>query len=252
MLAVSTADVGVTLHSFFRFILQGRAVPAKNTYPKRIFLVSNNTIAGCLIVLIPMLHHMVKETASYRLPLFVALLYIELWFSVFDTHVPPFPRPFPNLFVDDIRFQRARRDTDRTARSIVGVATARRCLFIFALIVWSGIIYPIYLLLDLVVDTIVIDAGLIQVVCIAPALMVVQVGLTRYTQEAQTDIAMQHVEQQQSNSTPVLDSVFSTVGTAGGGGNTGGGAPTVPPSPHQSQTQVPPPQEEERHDNDDV
>jgi hypothetical protein len=55
-----------------------------------------------------------------------------------------------------------------------------------AIIVESGIVYSIYVVLDVVFPGLILDAGLAQVVGIVPTLIIVQIGLGRDAHDIDT------------------------------------------------------------------
>jgi len=59
-----------------------------------------------------------------------------------------------------------------------------------AIIVESGVIYSIYVVLDVVFKNLILDAGLVQVVGIVPTLIIVQIGLGHDGHDIDTTASM--------------------------------------------------------------
>jgi len=78
----------------------------------------------------------------------------------------------------------------RKARSILGPRLSSKYNTMIAIIVESGIIYSIYVVLDVVYPDLVLDAGLAQIVGIVPTLIIVQIGLGRDAHDVDTTASM--------------------------------------------------------------
>lgn len=82
----------------------------------------------------------------------------------------------------------------REARKVLGPSLARRYYSAMAIIIESGAIYSVYVLVDQVLkatvnkNLFILDAGLVQVVAIAPTLIIVQVGLGRQARDLESTI----------------------------------------------------------------
>lgn len=82
----------------------------------------------------------------------------------------------------------------REAREVLGPTLTRRYYSAMAIVIESGAIYSLYVLVDQLIKTvinknlIILDAGLTQVVSIAPTLIIVQVGLGRQARDLESAI----------------------------------------------------------------
>jgi len=74
----------------------------------------------------------------------------------------------------------------RKARSILGPRLSSKYNTMIAIIVESGVIYSIYVVLDVVFTNLILQAGLAQVVGIVPTLIIVQIGLGRDAHDIDT------------------------------------------------------------------
>ncbi|KAF8811106.1 hypothetical protein BYT27DRAFT_7134085 [Phlegmacium glaucopus] len=220
MFAITTADISMTIYYAFHYVFPQQELPVYHAYPKYLFYVTNNVIADSLIlyrcyvvwrykkilIIIPCIALLFSTMCGY---LFVIsrsddindLLPVYLWL-VFALNAS-----LTILTAGKIIWNA------RQIRSILGSEMAGRYYSYSAVIIESGAILSMYILLDLLVPTVVLDAGLIQVVGIVPTLIIIRVGLGRCTLDAETIITL-HREEERQSSTPVLDSIFSSVGAA--------------------------------------
>jgi len=78
----------------------------------------------------------------------------------------------------------------RKARAILGPGLSSKYTTMIAIIVESGVIYSIYFILDVVLQDLILDAGLAQIVGIVPTLIIVQIGLGRVAHDVDTTTSM--------------------------------------------------------------
>ncbi|KAF8960652.1 hypothetical protein BDZ97DRAFT_1922027 [Flammula alnicola] len=238
MFTIATADITLALFFLFRCILNDEEVPVLNPYPMALFFITNNTIADSVIiyrcyivwrrkrriVIVSGIFLLCSSICGYVFAISSAhlrrLLVIYLWMTF-----------ALNICLAVITAGRIYWSA-RRASNVLGPENPRRYYSIFAIIIDSGMIYPVYLLLDLIVDSLFLDAGLNQIVGIVPTLILAQQAFGRCIQDVETTIAMRRGEVS-SASTPVLDSIFSLAGTAVQS------APRTPPD-NQTQIQAPP------------
>ncbi|KAF7760530.1 hypothetical protein Agabi119p4_11206 [Agaricus bisporus var. burnettii] len=67
----------------------------------------------------------------------------------------------------------------RQTRSMLGPSLMKKYKVSIAIFIESGLIYAIYVILDVVLDVLLLDAGLVQIVGLVPTLMIVQVGMSQ-------------------------------------------------------------------------
>jgi len=218
MFSITTADTGMTIHYAFRYVFSGQQLPLYHMYPKYLFYVTNNVIANSLmiyrcyvvwhykklVIIIPCIALVFTTACGYifvisRSTYVDELLPVYLWL-IFGLNLNLTVLTAGKIFWNA-----------RQLRSVLSSEMTGRYYPFSAIIIDSGVIYSIYILLDLVTPLLFFDAGLIQVVGVVPTLIIIRVGLETYNHDAETVDTVQSAEMKQS-STPVLDSVFSTVG----------------------------------------
>ncbi|KAF9450831.1 hypothetical protein P691DRAFT_809354 [Macrolepiota fuliginosa MF-IS2] len=67
----------------------------------------------------------------------------------------------------------------RQTRSILGPRLMKRYRTAIAIFIESGLVYSVYVILDVVLHILLLDAGLVQMVGLVPTLMIVQIGVSR-------------------------------------------------------------------------
>ncbi|KDR70235.1 hypothetical protein GALMADRAFT_230217 [Galerina marginata CBS 339.88] len=209
MFGIVTADVAVTLHSLFGYILKGRSAP--DPYPRVLFFITNNIIADSLLIyrsyiiwshkkrliIIPSVLLCCSSVCGYVFANpehFHKRFRIYMWMT-FGQNV------CLTLLIAGRLFWSARR-----ARTILGPEVIRIYNSLCPILVESGAIYSSYLLADLVSHSNFLNAGRHQIVGIVPTLIISRISLGRSVQDELTHDAG-------TSSTPVLDSIFSTIGT---------------------------------------
>ncbi|KAF8154715.1 hypothetical protein B0H34DRAFT_799467 [Crassisporium funariophilum] len=220
MFVLASADTAITLHFVFRYMLRGQMTPWRYVYPVYLLFVTNNVIADSLILY--RCYMVWGRRKSIIAGPCLLLLVSTVCGYVFNAASSPNLRKLQPVYLwmtfalnISVTLLTASRILwfAHTARAILGPEMARRYYSITVIVVESGAIYSLYVLLDLVVATIVLDAALIQVVGIVPTLIIVQVGLGRVVQDVETTINF-HRTEVRSSDTPVLDSIFSTTSAA--------------------------------------
>ncbi|PPR05785.1 hypothetical protein CVT26_010159, partial [Gymnopilus dilepis] len=183
MFAIATADVAVTLYYLFRFILNERAADPR---PKALLFITNNILAELVLL------YRCYLACGYFFAHSRAAMYSNYIWMTFALTV------CLTLAIVSKNICSARR-----ARSILGSDVLHRYPAISATFMDSGVLYALYLLIDLLAKSLVLDAGLNQIVGIVPTLIIIRITLRVSLREDTID----------TSSTPVLDSIFSTVGT---------------------------------------
>ncbi|KAF9479544.1 hypothetical protein BDN70DRAFT_688985 [Pholiota conissans] len=222
MFTISSADITLSLVFLFKFALKGQKVPILHPNPSELLFITNNLIAQSVIIY---RSYMVWRRRRLIVIAFGAFLFslsvigyafaistssrtrgltiVNLWMA-FGLSVCLTPLTAGRIYW-----------SARRASSVLGPDSPRRYYSIFAIIIDSGAIYPLYLLLDLVVKTIVLDAGLNQIVGILPTLIISQRALGACIHNLGTPTQTRDEEAARSNpSTPVLDSIYSLAATA--------------------------------------
>ncbi|KAF8908168.1 hypothetical protein CPB84DRAFT_1843624 [Gymnopilus junonius] len=215
MFGIATADIAVTLYYLFRYILNGQVT--LDPRPKALFFITNKEVTfGLQLIKHPNISHYLAF--SRNLFCYIAVIsdgYIRefvlvfLGFSRHNNRSCGVSKALFCVYVDGIRSKRLPFPSDRNiysarrARSILGSDVIQRYPTFSATFIESGISYSLYLLVTLVARSLVLDAGLNQVVGIVPTLIIIRISL-------RTSFRVETVD---TSSSPVLDSIFSTVGT---------------------------------------
>ncbi|KAF9450827.1 hypothetical protein P691DRAFT_757805 [Macrolepiota fuliginosa MF-IS2] len=198
MFSLSTASVVVTIYLLFGILIPGKISPDA-AHPKYIFYVVNSMIADslmisrcyaawckskrvimvpCLLLLASSLSGLIFTIAPAGNLALRGKLYIYLWLSLSLNLLV--------TFLTAIRIWWMARQTSR----ILGPAIARKYYSAVAIIIESGAIFSLYILMDQVAGTFILDSGLTQVVGMVPALIIVQVGLGRHTKDIETTVSI--------------------------------------------------------------
>ncbi|KAF8178923.1 hypothetical protein BJ912DRAFT_648117 [Pholiota molesta] len=217
MFTISTADITLSLVFLFHYSLKGRKVPVLHPNPNRLFFITNNLIAQSVVI-----YRCYTVWRRRRLIVIVSSFFLvssTVIGDVFAISTSSRVRglSFVNLWMAFalsacLTVLTAGRIywSARRASNVLGPDSPRRYYSIFAIIIDAGAIYPLYLLLDLVVKTVILDAGLNQIVGIIPTLIISQRAFGACIQNAGTSMPTYGEEAARSSpSTPVLDSIFS-------------------------------------------
>ncbi|PPQ88216.1 hypothetical protein CVT25_005181 [Psilocybe cyanescens] len=216
MFGISSADMALSMYYLFRYTLNNLVIPSR--YPRMLFFFTNNVFADAILLNyqprttlmvsasirgadISLLHSLVPRKALYRSPDYNPSVLFK----------PPSQTP-PSFYVDDVWSQRLSHITYRyhmyTAKSSCLNADEHRPQEVD----YSGLTF--------------LHAGLNQIVGMVPTLIIIRINLGRASLNGPTVLQRAPAG---GSSTPVLDSIFSTIGT--GAPNTapqsprGGGAP---------------------------
>ncbi|KAH9475876.1 hypothetical protein JR316_0011436 [Psilocybe cubensis] len=223
MFSISTADMVISVYYLFRYTLNNLVIPSR--YPTILFFITNNAFADA--ILIYRFYTIWCREKRYILPPSVILLCSSIFGYLFSNS--PSDRLYKlvpvsmwmtfglnaclTLLIAGRLFW-----SGRNSSPILGPDLSRRYFCLCALIIDSGSIYSTYLLLDLITHWTLLRAGLNQIVGMVPTLIIIRISLRRASLNGSTILPRAG-----GSSTPVLDSIFSTVGT---------GAPnTAPQSP---------------------
>ncbi|EAU86912.1 hypothetical protein CC1G_10803 [Coprinopsis cinerea okayama7 len=197
MFALATADMTYTFYIFFSKILSG-GLTFNTLYPKYVMFVTNTVLADTLllyrcyvvwgsrkrIIAGPAVLLVAATVCGYlfegaSIHLFKhAWVYLALTFSL-------------NVILTGLTAGRIWY-ISRRAKGIVGDGLLKRYNASIAILIESGMIYSVYMTLDLAFHnnasaSAILDAGLIQVVGIVPTLIIVQVGLGRAVHEIEEE-----------------------------------------------------------------
>ncbi|KAF5359452.1 hypothetical protein D9756_003061 [Leucocoprinus leucothites] len=201
MFSISTATASLNFYILFGYLIRKQPVPFQIFRIRQILYLVNNLIADVLliyrsyviwshsarIIIVPCIF----LSASFGL----GILYIQsplawirergyvyMWLTLaFNTIITA-------LNASRIWWMA------REARKILGPTLAQRYYSAMVIIIESGAIYSLYILADQVIKTVVnqnitiLDAGLTQVVAIAPTLIIVQVSLDRQARDLESAI----------------------------------------------------------------
>jgi len=78
----------------------------------------------------------------------------------------------------------------RKTRTIIGPKLTKKYRTSIAIFIESGLVYSIYVILDVVLHCLLLDAGLVQIVGLVPTLMIVQIGMSQTNNNNQTTIGV--------------------------------------------------------------
>ncbi|KAJ3576025.1 hypothetical protein NP233_g714 [Leucocoprinus birnbaumii] len=182
MFGIATASVAVSLDIVFGYLMHNKANPYSLIQIRHTLYFVNNLAADALLVNISLLCDLV----SFCLGVFFVSSpgelirdrrYIYMWMGLAF-----------NIVVTGLNAIRIWWMA-REARKVHGPAGARRYYSAMVIMIESGAIYSLYVLVDQMIKTVsnkdlfILDAGLTQVVAIAPTLIIVQVGFGRQARD---------------------------------------------------------------------
>ncbi|KIM43707.1 hypothetical protein M413DRAFT_387096 [Hebeloma cylindrosporum] len=201
MFALATADLGYTFYLIFGQLMKG-SLAVKELRPKFWLYVANNVLAdslllyrcyvvwGCkkIVVIGPAIPLIGSTVCGF---LFEGSTRFQAWIYVVTTLIL-------NLILTGLTAGRIWW-LARKARLILGTGLLQRYNTTIVILIESGVLYSLYIILDLVLlyildNIFILDAGLIQVVGIIPTLIIVQVGLGRAVRDMGGDDPMVHLE----------------------------------------------------------
>ncbi|KAF4609974.1 hypothetical protein D9613_010561 [Agrocybe pediades] len=217
LFGIATADMIVALFHFFRQTLNNRRTP--DPYSRLVFFITNNIIADSL--LIHRFHVYWFRRRRYIVVPCIFLFSSSLcgYLSLFSDYLPRLQSLYPiylwmtlglNITLTILIAVRFLWSARRARRSIFGSAFL---YLICLMIIESGLIYSAYLLVHQLTFT---NLGLNQVVAMVPTLIIIRASTRRlnHGNAMHEGAASVTGSDDGSSSTPVLDSIFSTVGTA--------------------------------------
>jgi len=211
MFAIATTDMAMTMTLIFKYIAKGVNPPWAFLYSKILFYVTNNILADMLLIY---RCYMVWDRRKLVVvPLLAALIASSVCGYVFTASPSARLRGFGDSYLW-MTFSINALVTcciagriwwiANAARNMLGSDTRHKYHAAMAMIVESGLIYCVYILLNLTIRNVVLDAGLVQIVGLVPTLILVQVGLGREAKDLQTTVAHHTV------GTPVFTSRFGS------------------------------------------
>jgi len=78
----------------------------------------------------------------------------------------------------------------RKTQAILGPKLTKKYRTAIAIFIESGLVYSVYVILDVVFHCLLLDAGLVQIVGLVPTLMIVQIGMSRAGNQHQTTVGV--------------------------------------------------------------
>jgi hypothetical protein len=203
MFALATIDVVLELSFLFWFVVKGKNIPEANLHFKSLIYITSNVIADSLVIY---RCHSVWNNSKriIVLPAFLLLAgsacgYAYIGLSDEEYRFRQLLNAFLfttvtlNLLVTILMASRIWWIA-RKARTILGPGLAKKYHTLIAIVIESGVIYSIYVVLDVVFPGLILDAGLAQVVGIVPTLIIVQIGLGRDSHDVDTTASMVQTE----------------------------------------------------------
>jgi len=199
MFALATVDVVLELSFLFWFVVKQYSIPVERLHFKFLVFITSNIIADSLVIY---RCHVVWNNSKrvIAIPCFLLVggsacgyAYIAVsnegyrFRQLLITFL--FTTVGLNLLVTILMAGRIWWIA-RKARSILGPRLSSKYNTMIAIIVESGVIYSIYVVLDVVFTNLILQAGLAQVVGIVPTLIIVQIGLGRDAHDIDTTASM--------------------------------------------------------------
>ncbi|KAF8154713.1 hypothetical protein B0H34DRAFT_717555 [Crassisporium funariophilum] len=199
MFALATVDVVLELSFLFWFVVKKNNIPEPDLHFKFLIYITSNIIADSLVIyrchavwnnskrviVLPCLLLLCGSASGYT---FIGLSSEEYRFRQLLVAFL-FTTVTLNMLVTVLMAGRIWWIA-RKARSILGPGLSSKYNTMIAIIVESGVIYSIYVVLDVVFPDLILDAGLAQVVGIVPTLIIVQIGLGRDAHDVDTTASM--------------------------------------------------------------
>ncbi|KIM43569.1 hypothetical protein M413DRAFT_383958 [Hebeloma cylindrosporum] len=233
MYSLATADALFALYKLMQHYLHGKIFPVLVPLPAMLLFVTSSIIAD-FVILFRCYASWYRQQRFIIIPCIILFCISICGYTFAISSSPRISKLFPiyswmnfgfnaclTILISGKLWWSARRENPGPSPEM-----RRGYYFIMALIVESGAILPAYLLLMLTVKGPILRAGRNQVVGIAPTLIMLQAAMRICNQGVNAGIATQR-RYAQSSSTPVLDSIFSTVGAS---------APTASQTPLESCT----------------
>ncbi|KJA18262.1 hypothetical protein HYPSUDRAFT_45430 [Hypholoma sublateritium FD-334 SS-4] len=199
MFSLATVDVVLELSFLFWFVVKGDTIPDPDLHFKFLIYITSNVIADSLVIyrchsvwnrskrviVLPCILLISGTACGYA---FIGLSKEEYRFRKLLVAFL-FTTVTLNMLVTVLMAGRIWWIA-RKARSILGPGLSSKYNTMIAIIVESGVIYSIYVVLDVVFPDLLLDAGLAQVVGIVPTLIIVQIGLGMSTHDADTSASV--------------------------------------------------------------
>ncbi|KAF5353939.1 hypothetical protein D9756_007156 [Leucocoprinus leucothites] len=200
MFVISTVAASLSLYIFFGCLMHEQAIPFRLLRARHVSYFVNNLIADILLIyrcyviwsrsILVIIAPCICLLASLRVfyvqspqgDLFVDRRYIYIWMALGF-----------NIVVTVLNASRIWW-LSREVRKVLGPTLTRKYYSAMVIIIESGAIYSLYVLISQLIKTVVdknliiLDAGLTQVVSIAPTLIIVQVGLGRQARDLESAI----------------------------------------------------------------
>ncbi|KAF9479542.1 hypothetical protein BDN70DRAFT_688951 [Pholiota conissans] len=199
MFSLATVDVVLELSFLFWFVVKNDTIPDPDLHFKFLIYITSNVIADSLVIyrchavwnrskrviILPCFLLICGSACGYG---FIAVSKEEYRFRKLLVAFL-FTTVTLNLLVTVLMAGRIWWIA-RKARSILGPGLSSKYNTMIGIIVESGVIYSIYVVLDVVFPDLILDAGLAQVVGIVPTLIIVQIGLGRNATDVDTSASM--------------------------------------------------------------
>jgi len=188
MFALATVDVVLEISFLFWFVVKQNTIPQTDIHFKYLIYITSNLIADSLVIY---RCHAVWNRSKRVIVLPCFLLICGTGFGYGFIAVSKEDYRFRQLLIAFLFTTVALNMLvtilmagriwwiARKARAILGPGLSSKYTTMIAIIVESGVIYSIYFILDVVIQDLILDAGLAQVVGIVPTLIIVQIGLGR-------------------------------------------------------------------------
>jgi hypothetical protein len=199
MFTLATVDVVLEISFLFWFVVKDNTIPTADEHFKYLIYITSNLIADSLVIyrchavwngskrviILPCFLLLCGSAFGYG---FIAIgeddyMFRQLLIAFLFTTVAL------NLLVTFLMAGRIWWIA-RKAQSILGPGLSSKYATMIAVIVESGVISSIYFTLDVVVQDLILDAGLAQIVGIVPTLIIVQIGLGRDAHDIDTTTSM--------------------------------------------------------------
>ncbi|KAF8960650.1 hypothetical protein BDZ97DRAFT_1296114 [Flammula alnicola] len=199
MFALATVDVVLELSFLFWFVVKKNTIPDPDLHFKFLIYITSNVIADSLVIyrchavwnrskrviILPCFLLLCGTACGYA---FIALSKEEYRFRKLLVAFL-FTTVTLNMLVTVLMAGRIWWIA-RKARAILGPGLSSKYNTMIAIIVESGVIYSMYVVLDVVYPDLILDAGLAQIVGIVPTLIIVQIGLGRDAHDVDTTTSM--------------------------------------------------------------
>ncbi|KAF9475744.1 hypothetical protein BDN70DRAFT_883304 [Pholiota conissans] len=204
MFALATSDIIYTCCILFEKLMKRSPVPT-DVRPKYWLYVTNNVIADSLllyrcwvvweyrkmVMLGPMILLIAGTACGYTFEASTTGLADDIWIYLIMTLI--LNATLTTLTAGRIWY------LAKKARLVLGMGLLRRYNATITILIESGILYSLYIILDLgfrkqKTMSVILDAGLIQIVGVVPTLIIVKVGLGRAVHDVEANEAITRLE----------------------------------------------------------